>query len=582
MKKACGIIISSLLLGAVRLEAAEPAAPLSALAKLPVREVTVFKDGHAFVQHQGTLPTDADGDVLMDYLPTPVLGTFWPYSPDKDVKLRSVVASQRRVLVERTALTLREMLEANVGAQVLIVENNDKKYAATIMGVPQRGAAELNATNPPNTDEKLPQKGDIILLNTDEGLKVVAIGQIREIILKDGRKTSVANEEFRNLLTLNLDWGRRKAEKTARIGLIYLQKGLRWIPNYRVAIDGKGNADVKLQVTLINELTDLQDATANLVVGVPTFAFKDTLDPMALQQTTAQLSQYFRESSQTAYGMSNAIMTQAARMTEVENRVAAPNRVNLGPEVMDAGTNEDLFIFTVQHVTLKKGERMVLPVVEYSLKYKDVFVVTLPFAPPAEVRSNLNTTQQQEIARLLNAPKVMHKIRLFNKGQYPLTTAPALILRNGQLLAQNLMTYTSIGGQSDLDVTAAVDIKVSKSERETKRTPNAANWEGNQYVRADLAGKITLTSYRNQPVEVEVTRYVLGTADTADQNGVIDQTNAFEEARAASGEYPYWWGWYNWPHWWSHFNGIGRITWKPNLAPGKSVDLNYTWHYFWR
>ena len=29
-------------------------------------------------------------------------------------------------------------------------------------------------------------------------------------------------------------------------------------------------------------------------IGVPTFAFKDTLDPIALQQNLAQLSQYFQ------------------------------------------------------------------------------------------------------------------------------------------------------------------------------------------------------------------------------------------------------------------------------------------------
>src|SRR5438477_6992475 len=78
---------------------AQSPAPLSALAKMPVKEVTVFKDGHAFVLHEGVMPTDTAGNVLMDYLPTPVLGTFWPYSADKTIKLTSVVASERKVLV---------------------------------------------------------------------------------------------------------------------------------------------------------------------------------------------------------------------------------------------------------------------------------------------------------------------------------------------------------------------------------------------------------------------------------------------------------------------------------------------------
>ena len=78
------------------------------------------------------------------------------------------------------------------------------------------------------------------------------------------------------------------------MGLLYLQKGIRWIPAYKFVIDGKGGVTVQLEATLINELADLDDVTANLVVGVPTFAFADTADPIGLGQTVAQLSPLFR------------------------------------------------------------------------------------------------------------------------------------------------------------------------------------------------------------------------------------------------------------------------------------------------
>ena len=39
------------------------AVPLRALARMPVKEVTVFKDGHAFVLHEGNMPTDGSGNV---------------------------------------------------------------------------------------------------------------------------------------------------------------------------------------------------------------------------------------------------------------------------------------------------------------------------------------------------------------------------------------------------------------------------------------------------------------------------------------------------------------------------------------
>ena len=569
--------------------AAEKAAPLSTFGKLPIKEITVFKDGHAFVAHEGEMPTDEHGNVLMDYLPTPVVGTFWPYSAEKRAKLTSVVASTKRVLVERTALSVRELLEANIGAEVIITESGTNRYAATILGVPARSAEEQAATNPPNTGEKLPEKGNLILLQTAEGVKALPIDRIQDVTFKQAHKPTAVNEEFRNLLTLKLDWGRAKPAKAVNVGLFYLQKGVRWISSYKVEIDGNGKAAVKLQATLLNELADLEDVSVNLVVGVPTFAFKDTIDPIALQQTLAQLSQYFQtdtggRNSPLAFNFSNAIMSQQMAPPGDYRAAPTPGLVGeLGPEIGDAGKSEDLFVFNVEHVSLRRGERIVLPIAEFSLPYKDVFTLELPFGPPPEVRANLNNEQQRELARLFNAPKVMHKIRLTNNSKYPLTTAPALIIRQGRVLAQGMMTYTSTGASVDLPITTAVDFQVKKTDVESKRTPNALEENGNRYSRVDLAGKITITSHRTKPTKLEITRYVLGAADSAEADGKVEKMNLFENGSyLASGDYPYWWNWYGWPYWWNSFNGIGRITWNLTLDPDQSKELGYQWHYFWR
>lgn len=568
----------------------EPAAPLSALTQMPVKEITVFKDGHAFVLHQGPMPTDGAGNVLMDYLPTPVLGTFWPYSADKKVTLAAVTASQRRVRVERTALTLPELLEANPGADIKLVDGfNTPAYSAQVVGVPERSGEEADASDPPSSDPKLPQKGSVILLKTADGVAVLPLDRVQTVTFKGDYKPTLADEEFRNLLTLKLDWHGQAPAKTADVGMMYLQKGIRWIPNYKVTIDGNGNAVVKLQATLINEMTDLSDVTTNLVIGVPTFAFQGQTDPIGFQQTMAQLSPYFSRDADTAFGFSNAIMSQSApsayyRAARAGETVNAGGGTDTGsPAVSDASKNEDLYIFTVKHVTLKKGERMVLPVAEYPLKYKDVYTLDLPFAPPPEIRQNYSTDQQSQLARLLATPKVMHKLRFLNHCEYPLTTAPALILRDDRVLAQGLMTYTAVNSTVDLDLTTAVDIKVKKTDKETARVPNAEIWQGNSYGRVDLAGRISLTNFGTRPVDLEVTRQVLGKVGTADHDGVSEMLNTFENEDAVSTEdYPTWWGWYGWPAWWSHFNGIGRIRWTLTLPPQKPTDVGYTWTYNWQ
>lgn len=570
---------------------AEKATPLQALGRMPVKEVTVFKDGHAFVLHSGRMPTDGAGNVVMDYLPCPVLGTFWPYSAEKKAVLSAVTASQHKVRVERTALELRELIEANAGASVVITEAaaSEKEaapasYPATILELLARSGEELEATSPPNSGQKLPQKGNLVLLKTADGVKAVHLDRIRDITFKQAHKRAVGEEEMRNLLTLKLDWKDGKTQREAEVGLLYLQRGIRWIPEYKVVIDGNGNAVVRLQATLINELCDLEGVTAHLVVGVPSFAFKDTVDPMSLQQAAAQLSQHFQQNARTAYGLSNAIMTQQMRMREIpERQPPEAATMDLGPEVADSGRKEDLFIFTVKSITLRKGERMVVPISEFKVKYRDVYVLDIPYAPPPEVMHGFNNEQQAELARMYFAPKVTHKIRLANSSATPLTTAPALIVREDRVLAQGMMTYTSPGAESDLNITTAVDVRVRKSDTESKRTPNAVRWQGDDYGRIDLAGKITLTSFSRKAVEVEVIRQLLGNVDTIGNGGKVEMVNVYEDASfLADGSRPFWWGWHSWPYWWHHFNGVGRITWTVNLEPGKPVDLAYTWHYFWR
>ena len=147
---------------------------------MPVKEVTIFKDGHAFVLHEGSLATDAAGNVLMDYLPSPVLGTFWPYSSSTDAKLVGVVAGQRRVLVEQTALSLAELLEGNPGAEVIITEKSvgpnrdplryavhDHRHSAA------RASRSSGATGLPNAAPRAPERGSVILVRTADGVKAV-------------------------------------------------------------------------------------------------------------------------------------------------------------------------------------------------------------------------------------------------------------------------------------------------------------------------------------------------------------------------------------------------------------------------
>ncbi|QEL14465.1 DUF4139 domain-containing protein [Limnoglobus roseus] len=564
---------------------AEPAAALGALAKIPVKEVTVFKDGHAYVVHQGTMPVDAAGNVLLDLLPNPVLGTFWPYSANPAVAPQSVTAGRRRVTVEQTALTLRELIEANPGAEVVVTEGSKPPYPATIVKALSRPTEEVEKSAPVPGGESLPQKGNVLLLKTIEGTKAVSIDAITDVKFVGKYETKLSQEEYRNLLTMKLDWAGQPAAKSAEVGMAYVQKGIRWIPNYRVELDGKGKATVKMQATLINELTDLKDATVNLVIGVPSFYFKDSADPIALNQALTQLSSYFEaDGTRTQFALSNSMMTQnigAPQMAGSGGRAANPGP-NLGPD-LGGNQSEDLFVFTLTNVTLAKGQRMVLAVSQQSVDYKDVYTLDVPYAPPLELRRQVNDAHTAELVKMMAVPKVQHKVRLTNGNAQPFTTAPALILKDGKVLSQAMMTYTSKQNTVDLTLTTAIDVRVKKKDKETKRTPNAQTYDGHAYWRIDIGSSLELTNNGPKAVEVEVTRSVLGNLDKAADGVKAEMVNLLEDDDDTSiSARPGWWGSYSWPVWWGHFNGVGRITWTAKLEPGQSNEKAYSWYYYWR
>ncbi len=553
------------------------------LERIPIREVTVFKDGHAFVLHEGELKIGAEGKIHLDHLPTPVMGTFWPYAAGNGVRLQSVLAATRTVRFKHAALDIQDLVRTNMGAKVRIKQVNDS-FTATIVSVPSRSRA-ITASGAAVDDHSAAEPGSIVMLETAEGIRVIPLSSIQEVTFLERPNVDIETQRQQNVLSLQLDWAKGDKRDSANVGMVYIQRGIRWIPNYQLELDAEGKARVKLQATLINEMVNLENVNVNLVIGVPHFAFKETIDPIALGQATAQLSSYFQEGSQTALAFSNAIQTQVARMGEYRNRPSPRETqpaMDLGPELTPGDKREDLFVFTVKGISLHKGQRMVVPVVEFELPYEDVYTVKLDMAPPPELTRQSNNKQQQEMARLLHAPKAVHQARLTNSSKYPLTTAPALILRDGQPLGQAMMTYTPVGARVDVEITSAVDITVSKNDVESDRKPNAANWGGDSFDRIDLTGEIVLHNYTAEPVKLEVVRYVLGNVNDVGADGSADRMNVREEGWHLTGGYPSWWHWYNWPRGWFHFNGIGRLKWTVQLESGRGIELPYKWHYFWR
>jgi len=152
---------------------AEQPGPGGDLAKLPIREITIFKDGHAFVLHEGETPTNEIGDIVLDYLPAPVLGTYWAYSGEKDAPLRAVVAARRDETVMRTATNLIELLQANLGRTVTITDTRNEIFTGIVVALPRKELESESRLVQVRGPRPAPQQPELLLLRGESGLKAI-------------------------------------------------------------------------------------------------------------------------------------------------------------------------------------------------------------------------------------------------------------------------------------------------------------------------------------------------------------------------------------------------------------------------
>ncbi len=551
-------------------------------ASLPIREVTTFKDGHALVLRSGEAALNQQGDVVLTELPRPILGTFWAQADAAEARLASISVERAEAPTTRLAATIDDLLTANIGRTISFRDRHNIWRTGEILDVIESRPEPPAQPQPRSSTPPSPSR--IALIREAEGVAALPLESIREArFIGDEPSREFTHPAEQERMTLDLDW-RRAPASDADVSLMYIQRGLRWIPSYRITMLDEERVRVELQATLINELADLEDVTLHLAVGAPTFAFEHTPDPMALRDGLDQLGFYFQKAHGRTGGMlSNAIMAQGARMAEA--RVASPAAPQPAAPVFEGSERaEDLFVYTVESVSLAEGARMVLPLVSYESPVASVYTLDLPAEPPMEAIQRFNSSQQREIAEMLDRPAPRHVLRIKNENDrgYPLTTAPALVIKDGRALAQGLLTYTPEGASVDLKVGVAVDITVDTQEREINRVPNAMEWAGRDYMRIDNVVEIHMTNRKPHAVTVEVRKLALGLSDRVGQDGEATQLSIFDVDAWRGVDGGRWWRWYNWPYYWQRLNGATEFSWTVDLDPAETITLDAEWHYFWR
>jgi hypothetical protein len=475
-----------------------------------VKRVAVFKNGYAFTYREGEAQI-LNGWAYTTNAPAGVLGTVWGYSTLPNIKVTQLLASESEKpeteKIEEVS-NFFDFLKLNEGAKVRIEGYNNKIFEGTY-----RLIGENNG-------------GYSIALQTERGTIILSPGRIETVEIlgptKYEKKVVVKNG-MEKRLSFKME-GVSNGQKI-NLGVAALERGIRWIPAYRVEAKGTPvkEAKLELEAMIINEMADLKNSEVYFVVGVPHFLFQDSMSPLSMNSAFSGVSSYFEPGAGNSRrdSMSNAIMSQVASTADSSYVVDGFPTVS-EEEKSNTFSADQLFLYQANDINLKKGERASLRLFSLTVPASEVFEWTLTDASDTQNRY-LEYGRSSSTVPLVqdHSGKLWYGLRLKNQTGMPWTTAPAISFREWKPMGQDMLTFTPVGGENILRVTPATELTGTHTLEEKARERVRLEYSNSTYDfdLVTVEGTIKLRSVKKDPVEVVITRNLVGDVLTATDGG---------------------------------------------------------------
>ena len=514
--------------------------------ELTTEQVVVFKDGYCLVVKDGVAKTDENGFAHTYEVPdAAVLGSFWAIPETGEIK--SMIAGWDEIkneeVKEINCTTVYSILKANIGRECRFMIG-DQQFDGTILKLLSNpvDTAEANRTRAQLATAALvssrvvlnEQPATHFLLRSETGDVMLAINQVQNLTIDQMVSTTEQSfVEVTKKKQLKFDFG--QPNQDVKIKLMYFRPDVRWIPTYRIELTNepfknkagsapRNTARIAMQGEILNEAEDLVDVPFHVVVGVPNFRFRGTPSPLVLEaQMQNSLSvvapQLMTNQPSNLNAMSNALYTQRAGEFRSNRASGGDGSAQIVmPNELSGKASQDLFVYKLNKMTLKKGERASVPILTTEVGYRDVYTWDVMVK---HSESYAPTSADMSSPLVLSDNKVWRQVELVNDTDIPWTTGAAMFVDGFQPLAQELLTYTSPGGICRVPITVAVDLRGKVDDQEVSRDLNALRWRGANY--AKVVGEINAELANNKSVKVPIEMSIRfgGKATTASDDGEI-------------------------------------------------------------
>jgi hypothetical protein len=517
-----------------------------------VTSVALFKNGFAFVRRRAEAPAGGKS-VRLGPLPVPVHGSFWIAGDPAQIKVGAATARKDRLTERSPALTVEEILRANVGRKLTLFLGDKESLTGTLVSMPEPQPRLPEPWVPVDTRYGNPGFGampvipqpSLLLLETSGGTVALAPGEVRRVAAEGG---DLAREIERSREATSLSVALEPASAgPSPLTIFYLERGLTWAPSYAIDLSAAGRATLTAKAEVIDEAEDLDAATLELVTGFPNLRFSDVISPIAMQ---GDLASFLSALSAGGSDMAQSAMTQQVLANVAYARERGPAfPTSDGPP--EGSSVEDLFLYTVPNVTLKRGERGLYPLFSASVPYAHVYEWDIP--------DTLDRPEADHETRT-DVVDIWHSVRLTNDSGVPWTTAPAMTMKDGNLLGQDQLAYTPVGGRTTVRITRAVDVQGDRAEYEVSRDRNAATFYSSSYDKVTVRGEIQVTNLKHEAIELEITKHVQGdVAKNPDEAAVSQVAEGLRRV-----------------------NPTTRLIWRIPLKEGEERTLTYEYALYLR
>jgi len=610
---ACALV-TILLTALLRAQAPGLAAAAPGELRIRTERAVVFKDGYALLVKEGRGTVAPDGTLFTREVPdSAVLGSFWAScaaSPIRSMRAEWIEESLERAF-ESPCLSVRDLLAANAGREVTLTLQwpEERQVTCRILGLLEHDATSAGAAAPapqafasdpspwlagsrrtlPVADDAgaAPTAGSTTTALTPVGgqyvaielpgagaggeptQRIVPVADVRSIAGTGLARTCVRKErvEMREK-RLTFVLGPEAAGREVVLRILYFTPGLRWIPTYRLAGELDRTGELELQAEILNELEDLDGAVLDLVVGVPSFRFGQLISPLSLERSLRNvLQQAAPQLMGQGNAFSNALFSQRSGELRAEP-IAAPSAVEM-PDELAAGGEQDMFVYTVPNLTLRRSARATVALWSSKLDLRHLYTFDVRMVRDLSrgqaAIPNAATPSPLELAK----HEIWHQLEMRNAGTVPWTTGAALVIQGNLPLGQDLLTYTPVGGTTLLPITVAVDVRGEFEERQVSIEPDAIVWDGRSYARVIKRGILRVTNFKKEAVSVRI-RAGSGGKVVSAEGGPQILLREFAASDWQNSGYDH------------RLNGHSDLTWNLTLEAGASREVSFEVEMFLR